>query len=266
MKMPGVDWTLLSDALLRVERLSAEDSGLLSFGLEERCGVFVEKGRICWVAARGLSRRLRDLLVGHSHLDAAALESVFERCRAEGKPVGEALVAAGVIAPEALARALRHHSAECLLELCRAPLPTRWASRPGRGYAPRFTFSPVELLLDAVAISFPEHRTRALAELARLEAPGRRAVAFVFDPARDCMLPVAELGGQGVSSLRMLAYFATAMPRASLELAAAPTLTMASTRDGEAALVWWVNGLLFVVLCEDRASLAAATAQQLACA
>jgi hypothetical protein len=264
--MSGVDFALLGDALLRVERLDATDSGLLSFGLERTGGVFVESGRICWVAARGLSRRLRDLLIAHANIDATLLDQAFERCRVERKPVGQTLVAEGLIGPDELERALRQHSAECLLELCRSPLPTRWASHPGRGYAPRFTFRPVELLLDAVGVCFPEHRALALMELAELGTSGQRVAAFVFDPARECLLPVAEQGGLGVGELRLLAHFASAMPRASLELATAPSFTLACTEDGESALVWWKGGLLFALLCEDRASLAAATSRHLACA
>lgn len=262
--MSGVNFGLLGDALLSVERLNAADSGLLSFGLERTGGVFVEGGRICWVAARGQSGRLRDLLIAHADIDPVVLDQAFDRCRTERQPVGQTLVAEGLIAAEELERALRQHSAECLIELCRSPLPTRWASHPGRGYAPRFTFRPVELLLDAVGVCFPEHRARALAELSELNVDGQRAAAFVFDPARECLLPVAQLGSLGVSELRLLAQFAGAMPRASLELATAPSFTLACTQDGEAALVWWKDGLLFTRLCDDRASLAAATSRHLA--
>lgn len=264
--MSGVDFGVLGDALLRVERLDAADSGILSFGLEDTGGVLVEDGRICWVEARGASRRLRDLLISHTNSDAAPLDEAFDRCRRDQKPVGETLVAEGLVGPAELERLLRQHSAECLLELCRAPLPTRWASHPGRGYAPRFTFRPVELLLGAVGVCFPEHRARALAGLAQVATERQRAAAFVFEAAQDRVLPVAELGGWGVAELRVLAHLARAMPRASQDLGAEPSFTLACTQEGESALVWWDSGLLFTLLCDDRASLAAATSRRLACA
>ena len=60
MSAHGIDWIALGDALLQIERLNKDDSGLLEFGLEQRGGIFVEQGRVCWVAASGLGRRLRD--------------------------------------------------------------------------------------------------------------------------------------------------------------------------------------------------------------
>jgi len=56
------------------------------------------------------------------------------------------------------------------------------------------------------------------------------------------------------------------MPMVSRELAAEPTFSLASTAEGEAALVWWHERLLFAVFCDDRAGLAAATALHLAAA
>lgn len=258
--MNGVDWRLLSDALLRVEWLSHDESGMLSFGLEKTGGIFVEKSRICWVAARGRARRLRDLLSEHAHVSAPVLDTVFERCRAQGLPVGQSLVADGLLRAEQLEHALRRHSAECLVELSRTPLPTRWAAHPGRGYAPRFTFRPAELWLEAVAVCYPDHRVAALTELASIQGPARRAAAFVVDGEREQALPIAMVGAHSVGALRLLAQFATTMPQVSLELGVSPTFTLASTEEGETAVVWWKDGLLFAELCEDRPSLAVALA------
>jgi hypothetical protein len=258
----GVDWSLLSDALLRVEWLSHDESGMLSFGLEKTGGIFVEKSRICWVAARGRARRLRDLLSEHAHVSAPVLDDVFERCRNEGLPVGQRLVADGLLRPDELEHALRRHSAECLVELSRTPLPTRWAAHPGRGYAPRFTFRPAELWLEAVAVCYPSQRVSALTELSRLQGPTRRAAAFVLD-GRDLALPIAMIGAHTVGALRMVAQFATTMPQVSLELGLPSTFTLASTEEGDAAVVWWKDGLLFAELCENRENLAAALAGHL---
>src|SRR5690242_12230523 len=108
--MNAVDWTSLGDALVRVERLTESDSGLLSFGVPQAGGIFVERGRICWVAMRGRGQRLRDLLGVHCSIDDAELERVSERCRAEDKLIGQTLVEEGRILPGQLERALRQHS------------------------------------------------------------------------------------------------------------------------------------------------------------
>jgi hypothetical protein len=207
---------------------------------------------------------LRHLILAHCNIDEAELDRVCERCRRQGGLVGQTLVAEGLLEPAELEAALRQHSAESLLELCRAPLPTRFRSHAGRGYAPRFTFRPVELLLDTVGACFPELRQAARRELDLLAAPGLEAVAFVFDPDRECLLPVAELGQQTVEELRALGRWASSMPLASLELAAAPSLTLATTEKGDSVVVWWEGGLLYAVLCEDRAILASVTSRQLA--
>lgn len=264
--MKTVDWTALAGALLHVEHLTANDTGMLAFDDARSGGIFVEKGRICWVAARGLSQRLRDLLLVHSSIAEADLDRVCERCRADGRPMGQTLVNEGWIQPQELERALRHHSAECLIELCRAPHPTSWSSHAGKGYAPRFTFRPVELLLDSVGALFPERQAEARAELDALESLDCHAAAFLFDVERDCLLPVAERGGQGLEALNALGRWASARPRASLELAAEPSFTLAVTEGGQAVMVWWRKGLLFAQMCEDRSSLAAATGRRLACA
>ncbi len=262
--MDRTDWGLLSDALLRIERLEAQESGLLSFGLDNSCGIFVEKGRICWAAARGRARRLRDLLNEHAQVDVATLDAAFARCRAQGTPFGQSLVAEGLLRSDELELALRRHSAECLIELCHTSLPMRWTSNSGRGYAPRFTFRPADLWLDAVGYSFPKQRATALCELAALTGTDRHLVAFVLDVARDCVLPVATLGTPSVTELRLLAHFAATMPRVSLELAVSPAFTLASSEDGQSALVWWKEGVLFAELCQDREHLAVAMAQHLA--
>ena len=254
------------DALVRVERLGAGDSGLLSFGSPHAGGIFVEQGRICWVAVRGLGQRLRDLLLAHGNIEVAELDRISERCRAQGKPIGQTLVEEGLIQAAALEQALRQHSAESLLELCRDPLPTHWTPRAGRGYSPRFTFRAEDLLLHAVGSFFPGPQLTARAELARLAKSGHRAAAFAFDPARECLLPVAAVGSPGVEALRSMGHWATSMPMVSRELAAEPEFSLASTAEGEAALVWWRAELLFTVSCDDRVSLANATALHLACA
>jgi hypothetical protein len=182
----------------------------------------------------------------------------------QGGMVGQTLVAEGLLEPAELELALRQHSAESLLELCRAPLPTRFRSRAGRGYAPRFTFRPAELMLDTVGACFPELRRQARRELDGLAVPGIQAVVFVVEPDRECLLPIVELGQQTIEDLRSLGRWASSVARASLEPAAASSLTLATTEKGESVVVWWEAGLLYAVLCEDRTGLAAVTSRRLA--
>lgn len=261
--MTNVQWPALFGALARIERLRNVDSGLLSFGDDPVGGIFVEQGRVCWVAARGLERRLRDLLSAHSRMSTDELARMYERCRAEGRLLGETLVDEGLIDPSALQRALRRHSAECLVELCSSRRATSWWSHGGRGYAPRFTFRAVDLLFDSVAFVFPELHARALSVLARVEGPDREVAAFVRDEDSGALLPLAEAGGYDVQQLRVLARDVGALPLACHELGATPSFVVSTTREGQSVVLWWDKELLVSVSCADRACLAAVTAQRL---
>lgn len=259
-----VEWPSLVGALSHVERLRQTDSGLLSFGEGPAGGIFVEQGRVCWVAARGLQRRLRDLLRAHSSMSTAELEGMYERCRAEGRLLGETLVAEGLIQPSELQLALRRHSAECLVDLCRSSRATSWSSHGGRGYAPRFTFRAVDLLFDSVALVYPELQTEAQQELLRYTGPGRRAVAYVRAEAQAELLPLAEMGGNSVEHMLGLSRSLASIPEACLELGTTPSFTLSTTAAGESVLVWWRGAALFAVSCADRASLVTLTSELLA--
>lgn len=270
--MAGVDWGTLVETLLRIEELAPTESGLLSFGSAPIGGIFVERGRVCWVAACGLERRLCDLLRSYASIDPSELERVSERCRSQGVPLGQTLVAEGLLRPSELEGALRHHSAECLLDLCRSGYGTSWASHAGRGYAPRFTYRAAELLLDSVALVYPALQQAALGELTRFSGPARRCVAFVLDPAAeassslgslDAPLPIAEAGNVDVREMLALGRAISAVPRASRELGTAPSFALSTTSDGSTVLSWWHEALLFAIDCQDRLNLAAVTAQHL---
>jgi hypothetical protein len=246
--------------------LATNESGLLAFGDGTLGGIFIERGRVCWVAAHGLQRRLSDLLRTHSRLDSAALDRISERCRREGLHLGQTLVADGLLQPSELESALRRHSAECLVNLCQAPQAINWASHVGRGYAPRFTFRAVDLLFDSMSVLYPALHREALSVLSTVEGPGRRCVAFVFAGQLDTLLPLAQLGENSVQAMLAQARSLAPIPRAGRELGTSPSFTLSTTGDGDTMLVWWGEALLFAVSCPDRASLAAVTSQHLVCA
>jgi hypothetical protein len=263
--MSDFPWSPLLDALVRVEELPADDSGLLSFGQPPGSGgIFVERGRICWAAARGLRRRLSDLLRESTGLSAAELDSVYERCRIEGKHFGHVLIAEGKIQPRELETALRLHSAESLVELCRGHEPTVWARHSGRGYSPHFTFRPLEVLFDVIALALPSLQGSARMTLSALDAPGRRGAAFVHG-AGDPIIPVGAFGeGTTVAGLRAIGRWAHAVPRATKELGDAPSFTLAASTSGDTLAVWWRGAVLYVVVCADRNDVAAITSHLLA--
>jgi hypothetical protein len=259
-------WHVVIDALAQVEALDESESGLLSFtGHPAMGGIFVERGRICWAAATGLQRRLRDLLQEWPKMKGVDLDRVRERCRVEGRPLGEVLLEEGWVEPGEFETILRRHSAECLIELGRNESPTTWSPRAGQGYERRFTFRPLDVLFDVVDLVQPDARRIARAELASLELPGCTGAGFLVQGGRGPALPVAELGqGMTVSSLQLLGGWAMTPLRAAKELAATPAFTLISTAAGETFSVWWRGEMLYAIFCETRASLAAVTAHHLA--
>jgi len=259
-----LDWASLRDALVSIERLGDLACGMLSIGQSPNGGIFVEGGRVCWVAANGLQRRLRDLLRFRSNLDEAGLDRLYERCRVEGRLLGQTLVEEGRISADEFEAALRRHSAECLLDLCRSHQAVSWSPRRGRGYAPRFTFRAVDLLFDVTALLSPQNQRTAQVELGVLDAPGRSGAAFLLNPGGDTAIPVAVLGGPStVETLSALGEWALSVPRASREFGVPTRFTLASTSAAGTLSVWWRDSLLFVVRCDDRASVAAVTAHHL---
>ncbi len=259
---PEVDWASVLDALVRVEQLGDTDSGLLSFGPAPSGGIFVERGRICWVAAHGLQRRLRDLLLTRSSIGQAELERIYERCRAEGRFFGQTLVAEGRIDASELEWALRRHSAESLVALCHGNKYATWLTHRGPGYVPQFTFRASDVLSDVVRWVTPELQREAERELSALIGPGRRGSAFLFDPAYDVPVPLARFGAdQGIESMILLGRWASAVPLAAKELAGSRAFALAATATGDTISVWARENLLFAVVCEDRASIAALSAR-----
>lgn len=261
--MSEVDWPSLVDALARVELFGIDNSGLLSFADSPQGGIFVERGRVCWVAAQGFQQRLRDLLRNHSKVNDAQLDLAYERCRNSGGLLGQTLVNEGLLQPQELQHALRRHSAECLVHLCQTPRSTSWASHAGRGYAPAFTFRAVDLLFDSAALHYPTLQAEAQKELAAFAGPEQHGTAFILDSDIGMLLPVAATDGATVHAMVALGRSIESIPRANRELGTVPTFTLALRSNGGAQVMWWRGPLLFSLACPTRSSLAATTARHL---
>jgi hypothetical protein len=237
----------LINVLVQVEDIANSDSGLLAFGADAG-GIFVERGRICWAAARGLSRRLQEILRSYAH--DTDFDAIYERCRNTGKLLGETLVEEGYITPRDLEVSLRRHSAESLLALCHdvheEPV---WRSRGERGYAPRFTFRPLDVFLDVIALTSPELHGTARAELLPFDAPDRLGAAFRLT---DELVPVAAFGDLSVFELWNLGAWAANLPIASRELGSSAQLAIGGTSERDAFAVWWRADLLYIVISQDR--------------
>ena len=252
-----VEWARLIGTLARVEDVADHEAGLLAFGSDSG-SIFVERGRICWAAAHGKRQRLRDILrtlVEHRDVD---FDRIYERCRKQGSHLGQTLVDEGWVTPVELETALRRHSAESMIELCthEAPEPT-WNTRKGGGsYSARFTFRPVDVLLDVVALHVPELQAEAQTTLGSISVSGTCGAAFCFDDSYEIAVPVATSGALDVHALWNLGRWAMTIPGATRELGTQPRYTLSCTATGATTAVWWRGELLFAVRCPDRYSAA----------
>lgn len=248
-------WSNLINVLVQVEDVAGPESGRLAFGAQANAGaIFVERGRICWVVARGMSRRLHEILQSYSHDQSVDFGAIYQRCSASKTHLGQTLVDEGYISPHELEVSLRRHSAESLLALCQTELGELvWTSRGERGYEPRFTFRPVDVLVDVVALRTPEIHARARTVLQHFDAPGRAGGAYRLD-GHDAM-PVAVVGDLSVYELWSIGQWAANLPGATRELGSASQLAIATTDADDTIAVWWRGDLLYAVVCDDRRAL-----------
>lgn len=265
--MTAVAWPSVLDALTEVERLPADEAGLLSFGAGGPVdgGLYVERNQVCWAAAPNLKRRLLAMLRTCARLEPDQLDGILDRCRVEGRQLGALLVAEGHLDPDTLALVLRRHSAESIVELCRPDRPTRWASRGEASYRPLVLLRPLEVLLDIGALYAGELQAAARDQLHAVAGPSRPGAAFALDDRHDGVVPIAERGAESsVSGLRDLGRWAAAQWRAGRELGTTPGFVLSSDDEGAAAVVWRRDQLLYVIRCDERFDAAVVTGRLLA--
>ena len=172
-----------------VDDLPSGATGALHFG--EQGLILLQSGKICWAVARSMRLRLTDILRGQSTppLPREAVEALYRSCRESGKPIGEALVASGLVSEQGLRAALFKHNGEAIVALAKSgALPDSFVAHSKTGYDPKFSFSSCEVL---AMLGFADDLARAAAaqhELAHLlerTARGRPSRVAVRHRARS---------------------------------------------------------------------------------
>jgi hypothetical protein len=233
------------------ERVPADASGALV--REQSDGtmagaLLVEHGRVCWAMSRRYPRRLTDILVDEGSASTAQLDEVFALCRREHRPLGETLIARGMVSLPVLHRALLRHTCEALECLVRdEAAPWSWVAHSGYGYHPMLTFSAAEVLAGIRAIIDPPLAARALARLT--EVVGSGLVGFAVERGSGARLPLAQIGCDGIE-LATLTELAAQADEAIAVAATAELHAAITELDGCACAAWNEGHLLFVLLCE----------------
>jgi len=213
--------------------------------------LLVEHGRVCWAMSRRYRIRLTDLLVAEQGtLCAAQLDEVVALCHRERMPLGETLIARGLVSLPVLHRVLLRHTCEALDCLVRDDAsPWAWVEHSGYGYHPMLTFSATEVLAGVRAIANPPLAARALERLRAVVRADQRG--FAIERASGAKLPLAQLGCDGVD-LALLADLA-AQAHEVMAVATAVELDAAITElDGFACASWIEDNVLFVLLCNGE--------------
>ena len=185
------------DACAFVDELGASAIGeiIVSDVSGRRGTVFVEGGRVCWAAARGLARRLSELLVARASVPPSAMQSMFVACKEQRIPLGEHLVGRGVLSADALRQALLQHTVESLSTLCDVDARGSWFPHSGTTYRPQFTFATGELLAEIGKVAHAPIAERVQPVLAQFfNSEGDWATAFVRTRGNASPEPVAMHG------------------------------------------------------------------------
>lgn len=161
-----------------VDELPPGASGALRFG--EHGAILLQNRRICWAMARSTRLRLTDILCGQSpSLTRGIVETAYRSCRESGTPIGEALVASGLVNEQELRSALFRHNGEAIAALARAgATPDEFTHHNKPDYDPRFAFASCEILAMLGSRDDPARAVAAQRELHEVLVPESFGAAY----------------------------------------------------------------------------------------
>lgn len=241
--------------LARIEAQPLDAYGAFAFGGTPPAAMIrIERRRVCWATSDSASRLL-DRLRHDVNADARTLEAIFRESRERGIPLGQILVARGLLSPQQLRNALLEHTARTIAQIVAThDAEPSWISSREATHDARFTFSPAELLAHIADAEWGPLAQLGREELSRSLAAGGRGCAFVG--AGDDLLPVG-LVGEELEVEDVLALGAWA--RSSLVTASRigeRARFVSATRGAESLVAWTAAGFVYAAVCVDRSDLA----------
>ena len=243
--------------LAHVEQVAPASSGELVLAREGRTRgvVYVEHGRVCFAAARGLGSRLADLLRTRARIEVTArgMVELLRHGRDHDTPLGELLVESGMMTPDGLMGALRRHTAESLVHIGAVPVTAWWIPRERGGFQPRFTLSPVMLAPCVGALLAGREPAATLDPFARVQ--GAVAGGAFVRPASETV-PIAAAGMASVEALRRLGAQVTEALDVAGRIEGGPRFAFTGDQQGRGVLAWRDGEVIVGALIDDRAQLA----------
>ena len=162
-----------------VDDLPSGATGALHFG--EYGVILLQSRKICWVVAKSMRIRLTDILRNQTTppLARETIEQVFRRCKEDGIPIGDALVASGFATEAGLRAALFKHNGEAIVALANSGTkPDDFVAHGRTGYDPKFSFSACEVLAMLGSFDDPARAAAAQVELSSMLVPDSVGAAF----------------------------------------------------------------------------------------
>jgi hypothetical protein len=256
------DPSLLSGVLRLLawlDELPKGATGVLKFGAEGV--ILLEARKICWAMTRQMRFRLTDILRHQSTppLPREAIEEIYRRCQQTGKPIGEALVAGGLVSEQGLRAALLKHIGEALAQLAKLSLtPDSFVNHTRSGYDPRFAFSACELLAMYGALDDPARAAAAQLELAGNVVPGSVGAAFVrSSSASGAQVIAADRGCDlAVHDLNALCNWAAGLFDVARTFDPEVRAARANWGNNGALVTWRTKDVGYIGVCSSRAAAA----------
>jgi hypothetical protein len=263
--LPGIT-SVASNSLLHastlqllqlIEALPNGATGALTFG--EDGMILIENKRICWAVAADMRQRLIDLLCQSKDppVPREEIEALFRRCREEGKPMGEALVASGLFLEGDLRNALERHNCEAIMRLAngRVTTPTRFARHAKQGYDPRFVFTTAEVLASLAGKRRADLARDARTRLSQQLVPDTRGFAFLRDArsAQAMIIAVDRHCELGVQAALELAAWVTRCFDVAGFVDASIQLVTGSWCERVSVVAWREAEVYYAAVCMSRA-------------
>lgn len=242
-----------------IDDLPKGATGALNFGDEGM--ILVESKKICWAVARGMRLRLTEILRRQTTppLTREAVEEIYRACRQSGTPIGEALVASGLVSEAGLRAALFKHNGEAIVSLAQnGALPERFVSHSKTGYDPKFAFSPCEVLAMLGARDDPARAAAAQAELGSTLVQECVGAAFVRSTASSGPLVIAVDPACGLAVGDLLQACAWVSGLFDVARTFDPEVFAARAALGDRGMLvtWRSKDVEYVGLCASRAAAA----------
>jgi hypothetical protein len=254
-----LDIAAIIELLERVEELPDGATGSLMIQGGDSAGgmILVDDRQVCWIAANGMGRRLSDLLRAQATrtLSTEELEEIYASCRETKEPIGQALLARGLITELALVRALKRHSTESLVKLAQGSPEVTWIPRE-RGFAPRHSLSTATLLAEVGATARWGGIAPSLGWLVECGARGA-AYARALGQKDGLLTPVAEVGmGElGARGLLELGSWTATSIEAVRRIEPEVPCAVFDDGRGHRCCGWHRGVLLHVAVCDDDIAL-----------